>query len=150
MGFGSDGAAVMTGRVTGVPTRLHHSNQYRVSIHYVAHPHLALTCSQAEDVDFVSKFKRTLLTLCWFFQASPVRTSGLKALHEMLKSLYLRLKEAKDDLWLSHDQAVQTLRRCLSITVHTSLLLLQIINSYLSVSFVLCYRYVSCILLNYR
>ena len=76
MGFGSDGAAVITGRVTGVATRLHHSNQYLVSIHCAAH-RLALACSQAgEDVDYVSKFKRSLSTLFWFFQASPVRTSG--------------------------------------------------------------------------
>ena len=114
MGFGSDGAAVMTGRVTGVATRLHHSNQYLVSIHCAAH-RLALACSQTgEDVDYVSKFKRSLSTLFWFFQASPVRTSGLKAIHEMLNSTYLKLKEAKDVWWLSHDQAVQTLRRCLA------------------------------------
>ena len=49
--------------------RLHHSNQYLVSIHCAAH-RLALACSQAgEDVDYVSKFKRSLSTLFWFFQA---------------------------------------------------------------------------------
>ena len=94
--------------------RLHHSNQYLVSIHCAAH-RLALACSQAgEDDDYVSKFKRSLSTLFWFFQASPVRTSGMKAIHEMLNSTYLKLKEAKDVRWLSHDQAVQTLRRCLA------------------------------------
>ena len=40
-----------------------------------------------------------------------MRTSGLKAIHKMP---YLKLKEAKDVRWLSHDQAVQTLRRCLA------------------------------------
>ena len=89
MGFGSDGGAVMTGRVTGVATRLHHSNQYLVNIHYVAH-RLASARSQAgENVDYVSKLKRTLSTLFWFFLASPVRTSGLKAIHEMLNSTHL-------------------------------------------------------------
>jgi hypothetical protein len=36
----------MTGRVSGVATRLHRSNQYLVAVHCVAH-RLALACSQA-------------------------------------------------------------------------------------------------------
>ena len=36
----------MTGRVSGVATRLHRSNQYLIAVHCVAH-RLALACSQA-------------------------------------------------------------------------------------------------------
>ena len=72
MGFGSDGASVMTGRLTGVGTRLYQSNPYLVAIHCVA-PCLALACSQAgEKVPYGQKFKRALTTLYWFFQASAV------------------------------------------------------------------------------
>lgn len=57
MGFGSDGASVMTGRLTGVGTRLHQSNPHFVAIHCVAH-RLALPCSQAgEKVPYVQKFR---------------------------------------------------------------------------------------------
>ena len=60
MGFGSDGAAVMTGRLSGVATRLHRSNPYRVAIHCVAH-RLALACWQAgEKVPYVQKFKKSI------------------------------------------------------------------------------------------
>ena len=110
MGFGSDGASVMTGRLTGVGTRLHQSNPYLVAIHCVAH-RLALACSQAgEKVPYVQKFKRALTTLYSFFHTSAVRTAGLKAIQELLNSPSLKMKEAKDVRWLSHDQAVQTIQ----------------------------------------
>ena len=67
MGCGSDSAAVMTGRVSGVVTRLHRSNPYIVAIHCVA-CRLALACSQAgEKVPYVQKFKKALTTLYLFF-----------------------------------------------------------------------------------
>jgi hypothetical protein len=98
----------MTGRVSGVATRLHRSNQYLVAVHCVAH-RLALACSQAgQNVPYVQKFKKSMTTLFCFFQASAVRTAGLKAIQELLDSPTLKLKEAKDVRWLSHDQAVQT------------------------------------------
>ena len=62
---------------------------------------------------YVQKFKRALGTLYWFFQASAVRTAALKAIQDLLNSPSLKMKEAKDVRWLSHDQAVQTLRRTL-------------------------------------
>ena len=58
MGFGSDGAAVMTGRLSGVATRLRRSNPYIIGVHCVAH-HLALACSQeGEKVRYVQKFRK--------------------------------------------------------------------------------------------
>ena len=63
MGFGSDGASVMTGRLSGVATRLHRSNPYLVAIHCVAH-RLALACSQAgQKVSYIQKFKKALTSL---------------------------------------------------------------------------------------
>ena len=46
MGFGSDGAAVMVGRVSGVSTRLKVHNPVMINIHCVAH-RLALAAAQA-------------------------------------------------------------------------------------------------------
>ncbi len=61
----------------------------------------------------MQKFKRVLTTLYRFFQASALQTAGLKAIQEMLNSPFLKIKDGKDVKWLSHDQAVQTLRRTL-------------------------------------
>ena len=72
MGFGSDGASVMSGGLSGVATRLHRSNPYLVAMHYVAH-RLALACSQAgKKVPNIQKFKKALTTIYWFFQVSAV------------------------------------------------------------------------------
>lgn len=63
LGFGSDGAAVMTGIISGIATRLHQNNPYLVAVHCVAH-HLALACSHTgEKVAYVQKFKKALTTL---------------------------------------------------------------------------------------
>lgn len=70
---------------------------------------LALACTQAGENVAYTKFKKTLTTLYWFFQASPVRAAGLKAIQEVLDTPTLTLKEAKDVRWLSHDLAVHTL-----------------------------------------
>lgn len=61
----------------------------------------------------MQKFKKSLTTLYWYFQASAVQTAGLKAVQELLDSPVLKMKEAKDVRWLSHDNAIQTLRRTL-------------------------------------
>ena len=119
MGFGSDGASVMTGRVSGVATRLNRINPYLVSIHCVSH-RLALAVSQAgEQVQFIKKFKRSLSSIYSFFHGSPLRIESLKAVHEVLNSSFLKLKEAKDVRWLSHDQAVQALRKTLPAVLIT-------------------------------
>ena len=113
MGFGSDGAAVMTGRVSSVATRLHGLNPNLVSVHCVAH-RLALACAQAgQNVEYIKKFNKSLNSVFVFFQGSPVRMEGLKSIHNLLNSSFLKLKEAKDVRWLSHDAAVQALRRTL-------------------------------------
>ena len=46
LGFGSDGASVMTGRTNGVAARLKQDNPHTVTVHCICH-HLALAVSQA-------------------------------------------------------------------------------------------------------
>ena len=56
MGFGSDGAAVMTGKHSGVATRLKVHNPHMVSIHCIAH-RLALAAAHSADaVPYLKKF----------------------------------------------------------------------------------------------
>ena len=117
MGFGSDGAAVMIGRETGVSTRLKVHNPLMVNIHCVAH-RLALAASQASnDIPYLKKFKNIVHNLYQFYHNSPVRMAGLHAIQEVLGDQTLKLKEAKDVRWLSHNAAIQTLRRTLPSVV---------------------------------
>ena len=87
------------------------------SIHCMAH-RLTLTASQAgEKIRFINnKFKPTLRRLFYFYENSSVRSSGLKALQELLETPALKLKPL-DTRWLSHDNACQTLKRVLPAVI---------------------------------
>ena len=118
--FGSDGASVMTGSKTGVATRLQRVNSGIVSIHCVAH-RLALAVSQAsQSIPYLARSKEILSSLFYFYHNSPVRQSGLTLIQTILGDPVLRLKLAKDVRWLSHQAAVDALRRSL-VPVVTSL-----------------------------
>ena len=87
VGFGSDRASVMTGKHSGIATRIKNKQPILTSIHCVAH-RLALAASQAgESITFIKRtFKPTLRQLFYFYEHSSVRTSGLKALQELLET----------------------------------------------------------------
>ena len=117
MGFGSDGAAVMVGRVSGVSTRLKVHNPVMISIHCVAH-RLALAAAQASgSIPYLQKFKNAIHNLYLFYHNSSVRMIGLHAIQGVLGDPEITLKEAKDVCWLSHNNAVQSLRRTLPSVV---------------------------------
>ena len=95
VGFGSDGAAVMTGKFNGVAARLKHKQPILTSIHCVAH-RLALAASQSgEKVAFLSNsFKPTLRQLFTYYENSSVRMKGLKELEQVFNLPELKLKKA--------------------------------------------------------
>ena len=105
MDFGTDGAAVMTGKHNGVAARFKQRQPLLTSVHCVCH-HLALAAAQAgNDVTYIpKKFKPTLSQLFYFYQNSSVRMSGLQAIEKLLESPELKLKKPADTRWLSHDR----------------------------------------------
>ena len=118
--FGSDGAAVMIGRHSGVATLLKQKSPWLIANHCVAH-RLALASAQAADaVPYVKKFKAILDQLYRFYDNSAVRTAALKLIQDILEDPRLKLTQAKDVRWLSHEHAVNNLRKCLK-SVITSL-----------------------------
>ncbi|XP_060580037.1 zinc finger protein 862-like [Ruditapes philippinarum] len=118
--FGSDGAAVMVGKKTGVAVQLRQRVPHLISNHCVAH-RLALAVAQAvKGVPYLPRFKDILGDLHRFYDHSPVRTSGLKDIQKLLNEPVLKLVEAKDVRWLSHDKATSTLMKCIP-SVFTSL-----------------------------
>lgn len=75
---------------------------------------LALACGQAADeIPYVKKFKAILHQLYNFYDNSSVRTAALKLIQEVLNDPRLKLTQAKDVRWLSHERAVSNLRQCL-------------------------------------
>lgn len=112
-GFGSDGASVMTGKHTGVATRLKVHNPEIISLHCGAH-RLGLASSQAaEGVAYLKTFGTHLVTLYYHFANSPVREAALHEIQEIMEEPVLHLKRAIHTRWLSHDQAVASIQRTL-------------------------------------
>ena len=105
--------SVMLGVRGGVSTLLKEETPFLVANHCIAH-RLALACGQAaNEIPYLKRFKDILDQLYRYYQNSAVRMSGLKAIQEILNDPQLKLTQAKDVRWLSHEKAVDHLRRCL-------------------------------------
>ena len=115
-GGSSDGASVIIGRHTGVMTRLQEAApQGFVSTHCVAH-RLALAASEAcKNISMVSRFER-IVNQIYTHSLPKVYTTHAAELKEMQRVLNepkLKLKRAAETHWLSHESAVDALRRSL-------------------------------------
>ena len=110
-GLGSDGASIMLG-IRGVSKLLKDTVPFLVSHHCIAH-RLALACGQsANEIQYLRKFKSVLDQLYRFYSHSAVRTAGLRSIQEVLDDPQLKLTQAKDVRWLTHERAVSHLRQC--------------------------------------
>lgn len=110
-GLGSDRASVMLGARGGVLKLLKDRVPFLAAHHCIAH-RLALACGQSADEIYFKRFKGVLDQLNRFYSNSAVRTAGLRAIQEVLDDLHLKLTQAKDVRWLSHERAVSHLRQC--------------------------------------
>ena len=64
-----------------------------------------------------TKFKDILDQLYRYYKNSAVRTAGLRAIQEVLNDTHLKLTQAKDVRWLSHEKAVSNLRKCFTSVI---------------------------------
>ena len=79
VGFGSDGASVMTGYRNGVASKIKRNVQHVFSIHCVAH-RLALASGDAADkVDYLTTLSSTLKLLHSCVHHSSIRMESLAA-----------------------------------------------------------------------
>ena len=111
--FGSDGANVMVGRVSGVATRLKRHNPQILSIHCINH-RLALGTSQAAaEVPYLVKFQEILVNIFKFYHYSATRQSAVAEIQSILNDPQLKFKEPKSVRWLSHALAINAIKRSL-------------------------------------
>ncbi|KAK1876665.1 Zinc finger protein 862 [Dissostichus eleginoides] len=112
-GLGTDGAAVMTGRVNGAAKQLQDTFPWMVSVACAAH-HLALCYKDASSgLAYMNSFRDLLQQLHLYFRNSANRTAVLQAA-ECLGLDNLKVKEVKDTRWLSQAMAVSNLQRNLT------------------------------------
>lgn len=99
----SDGASVMM----LVAKLLKDHVPFLVSHHGIAH---RLTCGQSmNEVTYLKCFKSVLDQLYCFYSYPAVRTAGLRSIQEPIDDPHLKITQAKDVWWLSHDKAVSHL-----------------------------------------
>ena len=108
-GIGTDGAATMTGRRSGVVTRLKELATSAVGVHCAAH-RLNLAASQAANaVPYVKKFNNIIRQIYDFYDNSAVRTAGLEAVKSLLHETGA-LAAPCTTRWLSIDKSVRKLK----------------------------------------
>ena len=95
IGFGSDGASVMTGKNKGVKGRLKEQNAHMVHIHCMAH-RLALCTSHAgSDIPRLKKYQEWLTSLFYYLKVSATREKELHKVQEVLNHPVLNISTKK-------------------------------------------------------
>ena len=98
VGFGSDGASNMTGRHSGVATRMKNAIPELVSVHCRAH-RVALAASQSVDgIPCLKKFEKQISSLFAYFHNSPLRSAGLREVQDILDDPKIGLKRVESTL----------------------------------------------------
>ena len=111
VGFGSDGASVMTGKHNGVGAKLKNDVGHVFAIHCVAHRLALATSSAAEKVDYISGYAGTLQSLHNYVNHSSLRKEELHVWQETYDEPVLTLKRPCATRWLSLSNSVATLGR---------------------------------------
>ena len=111
-GGATDGAAVMIGSQRGVVTRIKEVVPLFISTNCAAHRLSLVACDAAENISETNRFQKVLNQL-YVFSRSSVRSSDLKEMEKVLHMPIIKLKQPTETRWLSHEQAVHSLRKCL-------------------------------------
>ena len=110
-GGACDGASVMLGVHNGVVSRLKAKVPHFIHTHCAAH-RLSLAASHASSASkWVQRFEIMLNQIYAFFSQSSTRTAELLEVQKVLKEPQLKLQRATETRWLSHQSAVDALRR---------------------------------------
>ena len=115
--FGSDGCAVMVGRVSGVASRLKVRQPRLVSVHCINHRRALTAAHAADNISYLKRFKETVQSLFLFYHNSAVRMAGLHAIQEILNDPIIKLKQVKDVQWLLYNAAIGSILRTLPLII---------------------------------
>ncbi|XP_052242375.1 zinc finger protein 862-like [Dreissena polymorpha] len=116
--FASDGPSVMVGNKNGVVAQIQRDNPRVIPVHCINHL-LQLAVSKAfssvTEIDAIDE----LLTALWkYYHFSTVKSGSLDAIQDLIRELgssdtkqNLTVKKAVHTRWLSHENAVQSIRK---------------------------------------
>ena len=107
MGFGSDGASVMTGIKSGVATRFRQLCPHMINIHCMAHRFNLCTSLASKDIPYLKNtFEPMFRDIYYYFDKSANRAAELKELQKVLDEPQLKMKEVHDIRWLAFYDAL--------------------------------------------
>ncbi|XP_053408053.1 zinc finger protein 862-like [Mercenaria mercenaria] len=109
IGISTDGAAVMTGKKSGLVQQLKQEVPTLLSTHCIAH-RLALASGQAADtVPYLLKFQELVNSIYRYFDNSPKNMSRLEKKSTILEesSDFVRFKQVFHTRWLSFEVSVR-------------------------------------------
>ena len=111
-GGACDGASVMTSPLTGVIARIKLKVPLFLATHCVAHRLSSAAVDACADSSLVSRFQSLLNDEIYsFFSRSTVHTRHLKEVDKAMNDPQLKLTRATETRWLSHQNAVDALRK---------------------------------------
>ncbi|XP_006813844.1 uncharacterized protein C17orf113-like [Saccoglossus kowalevskii] len=105
-GFGSDGASVMTGRLTGVGVRLKALNPKIVHIWCAAHRLALVSYWASKRIPYLHSINEILIAIYNFYNYSAPRYVKIKELQALLGKKVKRFKRPSQIRWLSMSDAV--------------------------------------------
>ena len=113
-GVSCDGASVMLGERNGVVAHLKMKAPQLIVTHCAAHRLSLASCNAAASTPWFKRFE-SLLSSCYsFFSRSTVRSAELSEVQKVLDIPQLKLQRPTETRWLSLENSVHALRRCLS------------------------------------
>ncbi|XP_069105241.1 zinc finger protein 862-like [Argopecten irradians] len=105
-GFGSDGASVMTGKVSGVGVRLQRNNPRIIHVWCAAH-RLALVCYwAAKHVPYLARMQEILIAIYNCFEYSAPRYNKIREMKKIMGEKVKKFKKPTQVRWLSLQNSV--------------------------------------------
>ena len=111
VGGACDGASVMVGPLTGVVARIKVKIPTFLATHCVAHRLSLAAVDACSGSAIVSRFQSIINEIYSFFSRSTVHTSQLREIEKAINDPQLKMTRATETRWLSHQMAVDALRR---------------------------------------
>ncbi|XP_023930781.1 zinc finger protein 862-like [Lingula anatina] len=103
IGFGSDGASVMTGKTNGVAAILQRDVPWLVQIHCLAH-RLELAIKDCLKDTYMDEIVNILVSVYYFYKGSPKRLRELESIADIMDEQFLKPERANGTRWVEHKQ----------------------------------------------
>ncbi|XP_061191044.1 zinc finger protein 862-like [Saccostrea echinata] len=113
LGFGSDGASVMTGLDKGVIGRLKELNPHILNIHCMAHRLALCTAQAANGIPALKRYQEFMTKLFYYFKVSADREKEVHKVQALLDHPMLKYKEIHAVRWLSFYDGLETIYKTL-------------------------------------